>query len=114
MRRSGIDDDDLSIYLVQRLPYQRCIFRIDDQNLGASMQKRESDIRGIEAGIQWIGYSSKHRYRKIRFDHLRNLLMGNPHGIEPFYSNLCQARYKPENATKDVPIAITTVPPDHT
>src|SRR5215510_360418 len=30
IRRSDIDDDDLSINLLQRLPHQRCIVGIDD------------------------------------------------------------------------------------
>ena len=113
VRGIDIDDDDLSIYLLQRLPYQRCIFRIDDQNLGVSMHERESDICGIEAGIQWIEYSSKHRNGKMRFDHLRNVRCDDRHGIEPFDPKLRQCGCEPGTAIKELRIGIATLTVDH-
>src|SRR5260221_12375886 len=104
-----IDDDDLSIDLLQGLPYQRCILRIDDQNLGASMHERESDIRGIQARIQWIEHGAKHRYGKMRLDHLRNVRCDDRHGIEPFDPKLRQSGCYPGTAIKELRIGIATL-----
>ena len=108
-----IDDDDLSIYLLQGLPHQRCVFRIDDQNPGASMHERESDIRGIEARIQRIEHGAKHRYGKMRFDHLRNVRCDDRHGIEPLDPKLRQRGCEPGTAIKQLRIGIATLAVDH-
>src|SRR3984893_15794371 len=108
-----MDDGALSIHLLQRLPHQRCIFRIDDQNLGASMHERESDICSIEAGIQRIEYSAKHRHGKMCFDHLRNIRCNDRHVIEPFDPKLCQCRCEPDTAIKELRVSTTTRAVDH-
>ena len=113
IRGSDIDDDDLSIYLLQRLPHQRCIFRVDDQNLGVSMHERESDICGIKAGIQWIEYGAKHRHGKMRFDHLRNIRCNDRHGIESFDPKLRKCGCEPDAAIKELRKSISTRAVDH-
>src|SRR3954466_7766753 len=113
IRGRDVDDDDLSIHLLKRLPDQWCIFRVDDQNLGASMHERESDIRSVEARIQWIEYSSKHRYGKMGFDHLRNVRCDDRHGIEPFDPKLRQSGCEPGTAIKQLRVGIATLAVDH-
>jgi hypothetical protein len=75
-RRFGsidVDDDDLMIDLLQRLPHQRRIVPIDDQNLGAPMRERKGDICCIQPRVERIEYSTEHRHGKMRLDHFRNV-----------------------------------------
>src|ERR1700730_13793086 len=75
-RRVGsidVDDDDLVINLLQRLPHQRRVVPIDYQNLGAPMREREGDICCIKPRVERIEYSTEHWHGKMGFDHFRNI-----------------------------------------
>ena len=105
-RRRDIDDDDLSIDLLQRLPYQGGILGIDEQNFGASMHQRESDIRGIETGIQRIEHRAEHRHSKMRFDHFRNVRCNDRNRIEALDPQPRQCGCEPDAAIKQLRVGI--------
>ena len=77
------------------------------------MHEREGDICRIEAGIQRIEYSAKHRHGKMCFDHLWNIRCDDRHGIEPFDPKLRQCGREPDAAIKELRVSITARPVDH-
>ena len=111
--RIDVDDDDLSIHLLQRLSYQRRIFRVDDQDPGASMYQRESNICGIKAGIQRIEHGAEHRHGKMRFDHLRNIRRNDRYRIEPLDPEPRQRGCEPDAAVKQLRVSIAALTVDH-
>src|SRR5216684_4930044 len=77
------------------------------------MHERESDIRSIESRIEWIEHGSKHRYGKMRFNHLRNVRCDDRDGIEPFDPKLRQSGCEPDTAIEQLRIGIATLTIDH-